>query len=120
MLLYSLPKRMTLREKCSYSEFFRSAFSRIWTEYGEILRISPYSVRMRGNTDQKNSEDGHFSSSVKPRVFFAFATQRKIMNFFVLRPLKKNRPTKQLYVQAKLQENHFINWLCSKLKVKTP
>ena len=24
-------------------------FSRIWTEYGEILRISPYSVRMREN-----------------------------------------------------------------------
>ena len=29
------------------------AFSRIRTEYGEILRISPYSVRMRENTDQK-------------------------------------------------------------------
>ena len=25
------------------------AFSRIWTEYGEILRISAYSVRMREN-----------------------------------------------------------------------
>ena len=24
-----------MREKCSYSEFFRSVFSRIWTEYGE-------------------------------------------------------------------------------------
>ena len=24
-------------------------FSRIWTEYGEILCISPYSVRMREN-----------------------------------------------------------------------
>ena len=33
--------------------YLRSAFSRIRTEYGEILRISPYSVRMRGNTDQK-------------------------------------------------------------------
>ena len=36
-----------LREKCPYSEFFWSVFSRIRTEYGEILRISPYSVRMR-------------------------------------------------------------------------
>ena len=26
----------TLREKCPYSVFFRSAFSRIRTEYGEI------------------------------------------------------------------------------------
>ena len=33
--------------------FFWSIFSRIWTEYGEILPISPYSVRMRENTDQK-------------------------------------------------------------------
>ena len=33
--------------------FFWSAFSGIRTEYGEILRISPYSVRMWENTDQK-------------------------------------------------------------------
>ena len=33
--------------------FFWSVFSLIRTEYGEILRISPYSVRMRENTDQK-------------------------------------------------------------------
>ena len=33
--------------------FFWSVFSCIWTEYGEILRISPYSVRMPENTDQK-------------------------------------------------------------------
>ena len=35
---------------------FWSAFSRIWTEYGEIGSISPYSVRMWENADQKNSE----------------------------------------------------------------
>ena len=33
--------------------FSWSVFSRIRTEYGEILRISSYSVRIRGNTDQK-------------------------------------------------------------------
>ena len=33
--------------------FFWSAFSRIRTEYGDIFRISPYSVRMRENTDRK-------------------------------------------------------------------
>ena len=43
---------VTLREKCPYSELFWSVFSRIRTEYGEILRISLYSVRMRENTDQ--------------------------------------------------------------------
>ena len=54
-------KNITRREKCPYSEFFWPAFSRIRIEYGEILRISPYSVWMRENTDQKNSEYGHFS-----------------------------------------------------------
>ena len=34
--------------------------SRIRTEYGEILRISPYSVRMRENTYQKNSNTDTF------------------------------------------------------------
>ena len=39
-----------LREKCAYSELF-------------LVRISPYSVRMRKNTDQKNSKDGPFSDT---------------------------------------------------------
>ena len=56
--------QLTLRDKCLYLEFFWSVFSSIWTEYGEILRISMYSVRMRENTDWKNSEYGHFSRSV--------------------------------------------------------
>ena len=33
--------------------FFWYVFSRICTEYGEIRSISPYSVQMRENTDQK-------------------------------------------------------------------
>ena len=33
-----------------------------------ILRISPYSVRMRENTDQNNSEYGHFLCNVDPSV----------------------------------------------------
>ena len=37
---------------------------RIRTEYGEIPSISPYSVQMRENADQNNSEYGHFSRSV--------------------------------------------------------
>ena len=38
--------RRTLPEKCPYSESFWSAFLCICTEYGQILRISPYSVWM--------------------------------------------------------------------------
>ena len=51
-------------EKCVQTRtFFWSVFSRIRTEYGEIRSIFPYSVRMRENTDRKNSEFGHFSRS---------------------------------------------------------
>ena len=47
---------ITLRKKCPYWELFSAVFSRIRTEY---------SVRMWENTDQNNSEYGHFSRSVK-------------------------------------------------------
>ena len=44
-------------------ELFWTAFSHIQAEYGEILRISPHSVRMRENADQNNSENRHFLRS---------------------------------------------------------
>ena len=43
----------TLPEKYPNTEFFLSVFSRIRTEYGVILCISPYSVRIPENADQK-------------------------------------------------------------------
>ena len=52
-----------LHEKYPYSEFFWSIFPRILNQYREILRVSPYSVRMLENANQKNSEYGHFSRS---------------------------------------------------------
>ena len=65
--------RKTLRKKCPYSELFWSVFSRIRTEYGEIPRISPYSVQMRENTDRINSEYRHFSHSETYREIFKYA-----------------------------------------------
>ena len=56
--------KVSLRKTCPYSELFWSVFSHICTEYGEILHISPYSVRMRENTNQNNSKYGHFSHKV--------------------------------------------------------
>ena len=38
---FTLVGRLTQREKCPYSGFFWSVFSRIWTKYREILRFSP-------------------------------------------------------------------------------
>ena len=55
----------TLHRKFPYLELFWFAVSCIRTEYGEILRISPYSVQMRENMDQNNSEYGHFSRNGK-------------------------------------------------------
>ena len=60
---YMNPLWWLLREKCPYLELFWSAFSFILTEYGEIRSISPYSVQMRENADQNNSEYGHFLRS---------------------------------------------------------
>ena len=57
--------KVTLREKCLYSESFWSIFSHFRTENGEIVRISPYLFRIQENTDQNNSEYEHFLCSVK-------------------------------------------------------
>ena len=57
--------------------FFGSVFSCIWTEYIEILRISPYSVRMWENTYQKNSVFGHFSHSDCIPVVFGLNSENK-------------------------------------------
>ena len=43
-----------MRKKCPHSEFFWSLFSRMRTEYGDLLGKSPYSARMRENMDEKN------------------------------------------------------------------
>ena len=55
---------VSLHERHRYSELFWSLFSRIRTEYGDIVRISTYSVELRENTDQKNIKYGHFSRSL--------------------------------------------------------
>ena len=50
--------KSALCKKFPYSEFSWSIFSCIWTEYREILCISPYSVQMLENMNQKNFEYG--------------------------------------------------------------
>ena len=44
---------MSLCKKCPYSEILWSVFSRIRTEYEDLLRKSPYSVRMREKIDRE-------------------------------------------------------------------
>ena len=52
-------------KKCLFSEFFWSVFSRIWTEYGEIPSVSPYSVRMQETTARKTPNTDTFHAVVK-------------------------------------------------------
>ena len=64
---------MLLLKKCPCSESLWSAFSRLRTEYGEIKcmweNTERYKVWMRENTDQNNSEYGHYLHSV---LYLAF------------------------------------------------
>ena len=68
---YHFTACFSLLENCPYSELVWSAFSRIWTEYGQIWSISPYSIRMWENADQNNSEYGYFLRSAC-HVMYAF------------------------------------------------
>ena len=74
---------LTLGEKCPYSEFFWHVFSPIRTECKEILRISQQSVQMPENTDQKNSEYGHFLGSVN---YQKIITKREASGIKLVKP----------------------------------
>ena len=68
--LFSVLFGTNTAKKVSVFGVFWSVFSRIRTENGEILPISPYSVRMRENADPKNSEYGHFLHSEMLCILF--------------------------------------------------
>ena len=67
-----------LREMCPYSELFWSAFSRIRTEYGEIICLSVFCLNAE-NADQNNSNYGHFSRSEEDLVhnFLSYALSQE-------------------------------------------
>ena len=52
-IIATSPSNLHCVKSVKIRSFFWSVFSSIQTEYGEIRSISPYSVRMRENTDQK-------------------------------------------------------------------
>ena len=72
--------------------FFWSVSSRIWTEYGEIRRISPYSVRMRENTDQEKLRIWTLSTQW-------VASQIKFLMLFLM-----------LHEKKKLFRINFVDW----------
>ena len=98
MFNWVLNTPLTLREKCLYSE---------WVVFFSILRISPYSMQMRENTDQKNSEYGHFSHSVTvaEKVVLILFNQnwylwKQCSRFLLLRGLNSMKPETLLVMMA--------------------
>ena len=106
-LIYMLFITWSLREKCPYSKLFLSAFSRIRTEYGEILRISPYSVRMRGNADQNNFEYRHF---LRSGYFKVFTFENEMWWRFIWNNLSEFVSWNRL-VESMLDLYYFVMWL---------
>ena len=79
----------SLRKKCPYSELFWPAFSRIRTENGKILRISPNLVQMRENA-------GKMRTRITPTrdLFYAVNSKQIFWHFGK--------------IQCRLSENLFI------------
>ena len=98
----SCPKQ-ALRKNCPYSELFWSVLSCIWSEYGEIRGISPYSVQIRENTDQNNSEYEHFSRSEVVCISFFF--------FFYSLFYVDSHSLQQLYCITQYTNNNILLFL---------
>ena len=98
--------KLTLHKKCPYSGLFWSVFFRIWTEYGEIRSIFRYSVRMRENVDQKNSEYGHFSLSV--RMYLMPMTIFRVLTRFLIKQVG-NLVLKVCYILEFFSSNRFFS-----------
>ena len=106
--IYIMVYWLALRKNCPYSELFWSTFPHIRTEYGEIWSIYLYSIRMRENADQYNSEYGRFSSSGKdygknvPVKFSYFCFQDNFcfdyLFFFVNQLINGNLPLIQILI----------------------
>ena len=84
--------------------------SRIRTEHGEMRSIAPYSVRMRGNADQNNSEYGHSSRSescccIKGNI------QEKLFEESGLETLKSPMWVRHLYYTYKSTNTGTPNYL---------
>ena len=63
---WSLFRRILIRQYLPGKYFTRPLVDFLCTN--TVKSVSPFSVRMRENTDQKNSEYGHFPRSVKYMV----------------------------------------------------
>ena len=70
-----------MHENSQYSELFWCIFSRAWTGYRDIPRISIYSVEIYENMDKKSSECRHTLHKVV-MTFMAAATLARTSTLF--------------------------------------
>ena len=104
---------------------FLTVFSCIWTEYGKTRAISPYSVKMKENTEQKNSEYGHFSRS---DMVFSKTFSGVLNSFFLTLFVSSWIPvellgihrSQRLLAQSQKWKRQKMCEICSKLTIKNP
>ena len=94
--------------KVSYSEFFWSVFSHIWTEYEEIRSISPYSVWMREITYQKNPYADTFYVVRKVTMENQFWRTSILQNLEFVKFILVSDAQRILFVQ--LISRHTVQW----------
>ena len=94
-----------LWEKFPYSEFFRSLYSCIGTEYGKILRICPCSVRIRENMDQKIPNRNTFHAV----IFSAICDWQSAKHKHSLTVTSKNNQKTFLLFPRKISPENFFD-----------
>ena len=84
-----------------------SVFSRNRTEYGEILRIYPYSIRIRENTDQKKTPylDTFHAVIIMSKKWFSGGLTK---NSFLWRVIFRSGYRKVLYKNVLLNLKVFL------------
>ena len=99
--------RCSLHEKCPNTEFFWSVFSCIPTEYGDLLRKSPYSVQIQENADQKELRVWTiFMQWFVPKTKVEVKTDGHLIVFILVCNVKHDWT----------DQNNFL--VCSRLKLK--
>ena len=83
-------QQIALNKKCLHSAFFWPAFSCIWTEHGDLWNKSPYSVRIREDTDQKSQSKDTFDTALVSSFIFLISmyTRKTTISLKTIRRVK--------------------------------
>ena len=99
---------MTLPKKCQNTEFFWSLFSRIWTEYRDLLRKSPYSFQILENADQKRLRIGTFFAQCD-WIGNAAVASKSVDTSYKITKLVKFSPKCDSHLQKIHEEEYYEN-----------